>query len=76
MGNVVYDGPEGGGVLLTGPISGTVVLKDGTVYDVTPEYITHAPGHAGPIMHHIHKLHGEKYGLHVCSELCGDERDA
>lgn len=54
-----------GGLLLTGPISGTVTLSDGTVYDVTPEVIEHAAGHAGPIAHHIDKMHEANGGIPV-----------
>lgn len=32
-------------VIVTGPISGTVTLPDGTVYDVTDAVIEVAPGH-------------------------------
>ncbi len=74
----IYTGPEGGGLLVTGPISGTVVLADGTVYSVTPEVIEWAPGHEGPILHHIEKLHeaaGTFKGFsHVCTDACGADR--
>lgn len=75
--NYVYDGPEGGGVLKTGPVSATIALKDGTVYDLTDEFIEHAPGHAGPICHHIEKLHvrAGRLAEHVCTDMCGDEAD-
>jgi hypothetical protein len=46
-----------GGVLKTGPVSGSVTLSDGTVYNVTDEYIEHAPGHASAIAFHISKMH-------------------
>lgn len=52
-----YHGEEGGGLLLTGPVNGTIILKDGTVYDVSPETIPHFKGHAGPIVHHIESIH-------------------
>jgi len=76
----VFDGPEGGGVIRTGPIAATVALKDGTVYDLSEDFVAHLPGHAGPIMHHIERLHqrsgllGPSY-VHVCSDECGSERD-
>jgi hypothetical protein len=79
-----YDGVEGGGVILTGPVSGSIKLKDGTIYDVTPELIEHAPGHAGPICHHIAKIHEASGRLaafqagdpvHTCTGACGDEAD-
>lgn len=54
-----------GGLILTGPISGKVTLSDGTEYDVTPEVIEHAPGHYGPIAHHIDKMHEELGGVPV-----------
>lgn len=74
-----------GGLLLTGPITGTITLSDGTHYDVSPEVIEHAPGHAGAIVHHIDKLHEENGGLpvgpnmirqpfvHFCTDQCGTE---
>jgi hypothetical protein len=52
-----YSGPEGGGVIKTGPVSGTVTLADGTVYNVTDEFIEHAPGHGNAIAFHIAKMH-------------------
>lgn len=82
-----YDGHPDGGLMLTGPIATTITLKDGTVYDVTPEVIEHAPGHAGPILHHIEKFHEEMGGIpvgpnsirtpftHVCTDACGMEKD-
>lgn len=79
-----YDGVEGGGVILTGPVSGTVQLKNGHVYDVTPELIEHQPGDAGAICHHIAKMHEASGRLaafqkgdpvHTCTEECGDEAD-
>lgn len=72
-----FEGPEGGGLIVTGPIAGTVALVDGTVYSVTPEVIEHVAGHQGPILHHIEQLH-EKAGTfgdfaHVCTDACGAE---
>lgn len=46
-----------GGILLTGPVAGIVQLNDGTVYDVTPEVIEHAPGHAEALLFHIDEMH-------------------
>lgn len=81
-----FDGPEGGGVVRTGPISGTLVLKDGTVYDVSEDFIAHHPGHGGPLAHHIGLLQERSGRLkaldangnetpfqHVCTDDCGDE---
>jgi hypothetical protein len=81
-----FEGPEGGGVVRTGPISGTVALKDGTVYDLSEDYVAHHPGHAGPLAHHIGMLHeraGRLQALdadgnpipfrHTCDDFCGDE---
>lgn len=72
-----FDGPEGGGVIRTGPVSGSVVLKDGTVYDLSEDMIAHHPGHGGPLAHHIGLLHEKTgrldAGTHVCTEDCGDE---
>ena len=74
-----------GGLLVTGPVSGAVGLKDGSVHNVTNEVIEFAPGQDGPILHHIERLH-EKAGTllhadgtpfkHVCSARCGAEADA
>lgn len=74
----VYNGPEGGGVLFTGPVSATVQLKDGSVYDLAPPVIAHAPGHLGPLLHHIEILQETAGRLgpdtaHACSDACGDE---
>ena len=77
-----FDGSDGmEGVIATGPVQGLVTLKDGTQYDVTPEYIEHAPGHAGAICHHIEKLleasgrlgQIRADGTHTCTDACGDE---
>ncbi len=78
--NYDYDGHPDGGQLITGPVNGTITLSDGTVYNITPEIIEVAPGHAGPICHHIGKIH-EQTGLfgpdfkHACSDFCGMEAD-
>lgn len=73
-----YDGPEGGGVLYTGPVSATIQLKNGAIYDLSPTVIAHAPGDAGPLLHHIEMIHestgrlGEGF-KHTCTDACGDE---
>ena len=41
----------------TGPISGTLVLRDGSAYDVTPEAIACKPEHALELEYAIHKAH-------------------
>jgi hypothetical protein len=79
---------DGCGVLYTGPVKGTVVLSDGTRYDVGPEAIEFLPGHDGPICHHIELIHQaagvlgalrdpqgvlDDDGLHHCTEACGAE---
>jgi hypothetical protein len=81
-----YVGPEGGGHVLTGPAAGSVRLSDGTVYDVTPDVVAHLPGHAGPLVHHIERMHELAGGLpvgkdgarvpfrHVCTDFCGAEQ--
>ena len=51
------EAPPGHGLVLTGPVAGTVELADGTTYDVTPECIEHAPGHAEAILFHIDEMH-------------------
>lgn len=43
-----YEAPKGH-VVLTGPISGTVELEDGTVYDVTPGAVEIDPAHADEV---------------------------
>lgn len=85
-GSYLFDGSDGmEGVIKTGPVSGSVRLKDGTAYDVTPEFIEHAPGHGGRIAHHIAKIHEASGRLatfqggdpaHTCTEECGDEAEA
>ncbi len=47
---------DGCGVVVTGPVKGTVVTADGTRYDVTPEVIEHLPGHGPEIVAEIEKL--------------------
>ncbi len=69
--------PEGeckGGLIVTGPISGTVVLSDGTPVSVTPDVIEHAPGQAGEILCLIEQMH-ERAGtfgdfVHEHTENC------
>ena len=62
----------------TGPVSGSVALRDGAVYDITDFWIAVRPEHAGPIAHHIHRLHNAlgTPGVpeHACSEECGFEQ--
>jgi hypothetical protein len=81
-----YDGPEGGGLVRTGPVSGSVQLADGTVYDVGPEVIEHAPGHGNAIAFHIAKMHeksghltriihGEDYAGPLAVTVDGDESE-
>jgi hypothetical protein len=69
-----------GGLLVTGPISGTIGLSDGTLYSVTPDCIEVAPGHHGPLVHHIEKMHEKANTFpgfsHVCVAECGAEADA
>ena len=43
--------------LLTGPISGTMSLADGTAYDVTEEAIAVKPEHVAELEHAIHRAH-------------------
>jgi hypothetical protein len=76
--NHTYNGPEGGGVLMTGPVSATVQLKDGAIYDLTPAVIAHLPEHLGPLLHHIEMIHESTGRLgsdfsHVCTDACGAE---
>lgn len=52
---------ENPAVIATGPVTGPIVLNDGTVYDVTPDYIEHDPKHTNAILYHIEKWH-EKAG--------------
>lgn len=45
-------------VLMTGPVKGPITLSDGTVYDVSGDYIEVAsPEHAGELDHHIGLRH-------------------
>lgn len=85
MTDLNYDGPEGGGFVKTGPVSGSVRLADGTVYDVTPEFVRfEIEGHGHRIAHHIAKIHEASGRLeamtgsavHTCTEECGDEAGA
>lgn len=43
--------------LMTGPIGGTVVLADGTVYDVNAPHIAVRPEHLDELCLGIHKKH-------------------
>ena len=43
--------------LLTGPISGTIAMADGSAYDVTPEAIAVKPEHVNELLLAIHKSH-------------------
>jgi hypothetical protein len=80
-----YEGDPAGGLLVTGPISGTIFLKNNASYNVTEPVIEFAPGDSGPILHHIERKHelagtftlanGEPF-KHVCTEDCGEEADA
>jgi hypothetical protein len=75
----LYEGHPDGGLMFTGKVAGTVMLSDGTAYNVTPDVIETAPGHAGGILHHIEKMHeasGDIPGfVHSCSDTCGPEAD-
>jgi hypothetical protein len=78
--NYFYAGHPDGGLMFTGKVAGTVTLKDGTSYDVTPDVIETAPGHAGGILHYIEKMHENSGDLgpdfkHSCSDTCGPEAD-
>ena len=44
-------------IFVTGPISGTMVLPDGTAYDVTPDAIRIPDEHVGELHLAIHKAH-------------------
>ncbi len=43
--------------LLTGPISGTIAMTDGSAYDVTPDVIAVKPEHVRELQISIHKSH-------------------
>ena len=43
--------------LLTGPISGTMSLADGSAYDVSEEAIPARPEHVEELEHAIHRAH-------------------
>ena len=44
-------------LMLTGPISGTMALSDGSAYDVTEEAIAVKPEHLDELQRTIHKAH-------------------
>ena len=44
-------------IFVTGSISGTIVLPDGTAYDVTPDAIRIPEEHVGELHVAIHKAH-------------------
>jgi hypothetical protein len=54
---IEHDGPHGGGIIMTGPVKGRITLEDGTTYDVTPDFIEHAPGHAEALCEAIRQRH-------------------
>lgn len=69
-------------LVLTGPISGTVTLPDGTEYDVTPPVIEAPLEHHGAISHAIgvrhqaegHPLHSaDEPFVHECTDHCTSE---
>lgn len=80
-----YEGPEDGSghVFKTGPVAGSIQLSDGTVYNVTEDYIEVEPHHAGPLNHHIAMMHEQSGALngpgftfvHECDDNCGNEAD-
>jgi hypothetical protein len=63
----------------TGPVAGSIVLSDGAAYDVTDFWIAVKPEHAGPLNHHIHRIHNAlgnpQVPEHKCSEGCGFEQE-
>jgi len=68
------DGECDGGLIVTGPIAGTVILADGSAVSVTPDVIEHAHGSAGEILCQIEQMH-EKAGtfpdfVHTHTEAC------
>jgi hypothetical protein len=77
------DMPEGSGLVVTFSAKGTVMLKNGHVYDVTAQVIEHLPGDSGPLIHHIEKqleASGEADKIqpgykHTCTEACGSEAE-
>lgn len=63
-------------VVMTGPIKGTVTVSDGTVYNVSDDYIEVEAGHEGEVAHHIgarHELEG--HPSHKSRSFRGDEKD-
>ena len=70
-----------GQVVVTGPAYGPVTTADGTVYDVSEQYIEVASAqHAGEVAHLIGVMHEERGHpdhqpgdpfVHVCSGHCG-----
>ena len=53
----IMDEPEGTALFVTGPISGTVVLADGTAYEVTEYAIPVKNEHVSELALTIHKMH-------------------
>ena len=68
LGHVMYLGPV---------LTGTILLADGSGYDLSPDYIDCKPEHVGPINHHIAKLLVDQGKLesHTCTDECGTERE-
>ncbi len=75
-----YHCPDGH-LVKTGPITGPVALPDGTVYDVTEEFIEVASLERGDAYHEDegHPQHRPTAGdqdpvafVHVCSDHCGE----
>jgi hypothetical protein len=66
-----------GHIVMTGPIAGTVSLKNGKTFDVTPKYIHCLPEEGGQIACIIHRLHNANndagFEPHVHTEACGPE---
>ena len=67
LGHIMYLGPV---------VQGTILLKDGTGYDLTPDHIDCKPEHVGAINHHVALWHVANGTLdaHTCTDDCGDER--
>lgn len=68
--------------VITGPITGTVAVADGTVYDVTEAVVEVDLAHHGEIAHAIgirheeeghpkHRGEGDLPFFHSCNDLCG-----
>lgn len=69
------------GIVICKHIAGTVTVPDGTIYNVTPDFISAPLEHHGAISHAIgvrftdegHPLHDAEHPfVHECTDHCGE----